>query len=123
MHSQTIKNVAEVTQYEYLGIRAHRGDRLDIGNPLPSSHVWDDGDMLDELLEGICALRILHDSWNETIDQNSVAKAIKDIDAYTWDNSPVVLIGGNYAMEGNDVGEIIIRDAVLLQYFEKPSSR
>lgn len=108
--------VTQTSQYEYLGIRAHRGDRaIKIGDHLDPSYIWDDGDITDERLSGTCAIRLQRDWATGEIDEDHlVATILRVRDEYNWDGGQVILIGGDHRSYGNDIDEIIIQDAVVL---------
>lgn len=63
-----------------------------------NSHIWDDGDDTGEELDGVCA-----------ISRDMLRYAFQ----YYGDH--IAIIGGDYGESGEDVGEIIIRDAEVLE--------
>lgn len=50
-------------------------------------------------------------------DDASIAKAIEQVKIYFGDC--IHVLGGNYAEGGNDMGELIIKDAEVLGAYEK----
>jgi hypothetical protein len=106
MNIQAIADMIKAGDYEYYGLRAHRREPV-IGKSLGKSRVWIDGECTDDELDGISAVRV---------------KAGDDLDAiidrlrreYCWEAETIVLIGGYIASQGEDRGEIIIRDNICL---------
>lgn len=83
--------------YEYIGIRVQDGVPFDLGEMSHISHIWDDGDDTGEELPGVCV-----------IDGRKAEYSV----LYSGDH--VAIIGGNHAEYGEDPGEIIISDPVVL---------
>lgn len=86
--------------FDYIGIRiqedaygAQPGREID-----HCSHVWDDGEMLDEETNGVCA-----------VSATLAAKKVLGFGAYS--GNVILVIGSNSAESGEDDGEIILRDA------------
>ena len=73
-------------------------DAFVLGETLDNSFVWVDGEITDEELNGTCAIRI---------DDAELAKG------YYGDH--VAIIGGDSVEYGQDLGEIIIRNAEVLE--------
>ena len=110
MHATTIQRIdyAQViadlvsghdTDYEYVGVRVH-DDQYAIGQTMPDSRRWDDGEPTDDMLDGTSAI---------DLRDNRAAQLIQ---AYMGDY--LSIIAGWYASDGEDDGEIVIRDAVVL---------
>lgn len=95
------------TDYSYVGVRIVANDYDDytakIGDILPTSFVWDNGEQTDEELNGTCCL---------DIDQLWDIKNPSNHNGYYGDR--VLIIGGNSVEYGNDPYEIIIKDAEVL---------
>lgn len=83
-------------EYEYYGLRMHDGE-TSIGEILPNSFVWIDGDWTEEELDGTCAVDL----------RNQKAEQL----CSTYFGNAIV-IAGNSASYGEDDGEIIICDAI-----------
>ncbi len=84
-------------EYEYIGIRVQEHP-FEIGGLDHLSHVWVDGDDTGEELDGVCAV---------------LGRAIHLSHQYFGDH--VAIIGGNRGTYGEDPGEIIISDPVVLE--------
>jgi hypothetical protein len=79
-----------------------------VGDILKPSHRWEGGEHTEDELSGTCAIELRHlghlrpdDSW-----------------AGYW-GVGVALIGSNYMERGEDDGEVILRDPVVLKVFGK----
>ena len=95
------KIVAEMdldSKYGYIGIRVQE-EPFELGEMDHISHIWDNGDDTGIELDGVCAT-----------DINSVM-------APEYYGEHIAIICGNHAEVGEDVGEIIIRDAVVEYIF------
>jgi hypothetical protein len=93
--------------YEIFGIRAD-DRKFEIGQMLPNSFIWDDGEKTDEELGGTCAVR-LYDYWTEKYNDG----AEKQANEYPFDN--LYLIASKSAQEGNDRNELIMYEAVVVE--------
>lgn len=84
--------------YEYIGLRVQDSTHgLHVGDEIEhESNVWDDGEMLDETVGGICA-----------VSASLAAEHTLRFGAYP--GQVVVVIGANSAEYGNDDGEIILK--------------
>lgn len=85
-------------EYEYIGLRVQDDVPFELGDLVHHSHVWDDGDDTGIELDGVCVLRA---------DYAHLANN------YFGDH--VAIIGGNFVEYGEDVGELIISDPVVLE--------
>lgn len=83
--------------YGYIGIRIQE-EAFTKGSILDNSFVWIDGVWTDEELDGTCAVNL---------DDIEVA------DHYFGDH--IAIVGGDVAEWGQDLGELIIRDAEVLE--------
>lgn len=92
-----IEEIRENSEYEYIGVRVQENE-FTKGEILDNSFVWVDGEMTDEELDGTCAVKL---------EDAELAKG------YFGDH--VAIIGGDYMEYGQDLGEIIIRDAEVLE--------
>lgn len=75
--------------------------RYDVGDTLPVSRVWDDGNPTEELLEGTSCLRL-----------GRAEQAVKYRGRYGY------VISGRSLYEGNDLGETVVEDATVLAVVE-----
>lgn len=73
---------------------------LNVGDTLPNSYVWEDGNKTDEELDGVCA-----------IDLSTINRAIS---LPQYKGNPY-LIKGEYLETGNDLGEILLANAVVVR--------
>ena len=130
MTAQEIQAALNGCAFEYIGLRVDDGASYQPGDVLPSSHQLlqdqdydDDGEPIYKRgvgiyadffdlgeLSGTSAIRIDPD------DSGSIQAAIDRIKIYYGHRAH--LIGGNSAESGQDVGEIIIADAVCIAYFD-----
>ncbi len=89
---------------EYLGLRVvapHYDEYgLQVGEELPQSHVWIEEEAQKELLPGTSSI--------------ALKEAGKQPQGGGYSGNRVFLIGGDKMEWGEDVGEIIIKDAVIL---------
>ena len=86
--------------YTYIGIRTQE-EEFELGEIDHLSHIWDDGDDTGEELDGICAISVKADRWQKLVN------------AYYGDHMAILV--GNDADYGEDVGEIIIKDAEVVK--------
>lgn len=86
------------SKYGYIGIRVQE-EPFELGEMDHFSHIWDNGDDTGIELNGVCATDI-----NSTM-------------APEYYGDHIAIICGNCAEFGEDVGEIIIRDAVVEYIF------
>lgn len=88
--------------YEYVGVRIQE-EPFSPGEIDHRSSVWVDGDETDEVLDGICA-----------IDVNSVHRIANNPWFYGYPGDHCAIIAGNSATGGEDDGEIIIHDPIVV---------
>lgn len=106
---------ANLAEYRTFGIRVVDFDGpVNVGDVLPPSFVWDDGDQTDEALDGTCAVEIEHTVCAESAEKiaEEIETSLKIARAYWGDR--VTLIAGWYAQPGVDRQETVIRDAAVL---------
>lgn len=92
-----IDEIQDAYDYGYIGIRVSDSEFVE-GEILDNSFVWVDGEMTDEELDGTCAIML---------------KDAKLANAYH--GSHVAIIGSDSMEYGQDLGEIILRDAEVLE--------
>lgn len=92
-----IDEIKENAEYEYIGVRVQEKEFAE-GETLDNSFVWVDGEMTDDELDGTCAVRL---------EDANLANG------YFGDH--VAIIGSNSMESGQDLGEIILRDAEVLE--------
>jgi len=95
--------------FNHYGLRVTGKDNDDynasIGDILEPSHVWIDGDWTEDILDGTSA-----------IDWNYKFKSVPKYLSYYGDR--VFLLGSNQVQGGEDIGETIMTDAVVLMILE-----
>ena len=95
---------------------------INVGDILPSSKRWADGNETKEALEGTSAVRIRNQ------DEKSILDALKNLGAL-GKNGPngfyfgdrIALVKGESIGSGEDVGESIIKNAEIVGIWKKPS--
>ena len=92
-----IDEIQDAYDYGYIGIRVSDNE-FTKGEILDNSFVWVDGEMTDEELDGTCAIML---------------KDAKLANAYHGNH--VAIIGSDSMEYGQDLGEIILRDAEVLE--------
>lgn len=92
-----IAEIKENAEYEYIGVRVQENEFAE-GETLDNSFIWIDGEMTDDELDGTCAVRL---------EDANLANG------YFGDH--VAIIGSNSMEYGQDIGEIILRDAEVLE--------
>ena len=108
------KNIIDIinsNEYSFYGIRVisknplkEKNKKYQIGDILPSSYKWDDGDTTNEKLFGTSAIYV-----NE-FTKNIINK----VSTYVHNGSQIVLLGSDDIREGNDIGEIEMKNAKVL---------
>lgn len=92
-----IEKIEDAYDYGYIGIRVSKNEFTE-GEILDNSFVWVDGRMTDEELDGTCAIML---------------KDAKLANSYFGNH--VAIIGSDSMEYGQDLGEIILRDAEVLE--------
>lgn len=103
LNAEMIANIRAIVEemgledeYEYIGVRVQERE-FEIGAIDHVSRVWIDGDETNEELNGVCA---------------TMVDAISNL-PYEYFGDHVAVVCGNSAEFGEDVGEIIIEDAIV----------
>lgn len=104
---KTIEEIRELLGKEnYCGFRNLTDadiERIESGETyLECSHVWEDGEMLDELLPGTSAIYVSDDMEDAEI----INRYYHTLNIYS--GTVIALIGDRYSEWGNDENEIII---------------
>jgi hypothetical protein len=94
-----IEEIKDECEYEYIGIRIQE-EKFTEGEILDNSYVWDDGECTDEELDGTCAINL-----------DDAKLALEN--GYFGEH--VAVIAGNNREWGKDKGEIIIREATVIE--------
>lgn len=97
-----LNTLAEELYYDYevVGIRVQE-EPFRLGEMDHVSHIWDDGEDTGEELDGVC-----------TVSSTVADRVFKMLDYY---GEHVAIIAGNEYRWGQDYGEIIIRDPVVVE--------
>ena len=98
---EEIKKIIDHGEYEYYGIRVLPDQDMivSIGDQLPDSYIWEDGENTGESIDGVCAVQIR---------DGNIEKTMKYANIYF--GKKCVLIGGDFVGYGEDDEEIIFRD-------------
>jgi hypothetical protein len=99
------------SDYTYFGLRAD-DEILAVGDACPASRVWDNGNPTDEMLDGTSATRIALDGYNYDAIRTALGAAERANAPYHAAHHYVIAAD---SMEyGEDVDEVILRDAVVV---------
>lgn len=104
MSIDEIKEMVEDREYDYIGLRIDDNVNYGIGDIANVSRVWDNNELTDETLDGTCCIGI---SYPEDVE-----RALDLAKIYCGDRW--YLIAGDNAEYGEDDGEIIIEDAIVV---------
>lgn len=120
----TVQSIIDEGEYDVYGLRVltvttKEDESLPapaIGSVLANSRVWDDGEMLDEELNGTCTVGL---NWDA--DEYDITRAVRLLgEGYTgYTGRYVVLVGGNDYEGGQDAGEYIISNATVLAVWDR----
>lgn len=97
--------VAKTTSYKYVGIRVQESTHgAEIGKIIEhNSNAWNDGEMLEEKLSGLCAVK-------------AGKYQINPIDKFSgYEGDTILVLGSNKAKKGYDEGEIIMTTPIVLE--------
>jgi hypothetical protein len=90
------------SDYDYIGFRVEMSPiSYKIGDIVQPSRVWVDGEPTDEYLNGACAISI-----------DKLSYAYDGYEGYLGDT--ILILGSNNAEGGNDPGEIVMIDPIVL---------
>lgn len=103
--------------YEVFGIRVmdseiQEGGRLAVGDEVPASYRWDDGDWTEDRLSGASTILVRSAS--------DIPRAVRAASDYWGDQ--LTLIAGESREIGQDEGEIIIRNAIVIASVNRVAS-
>lgn len=100
-----LKEVAEELYYDYEVVAIRVQDpEFELGEMGHKSHVWVDGDETDEELDGVCGIR-----------SNMAESVFNSFFSYVYPGKHVAIIAGNRYTCGEDRGEVIIEDPVVVE--------
>lgn len=103
---QEIKNALsqqEIESWECLAIRVVDAQHS-VGDELPASRRWDDGEVTDEMLQGTSAIDV------NRIGLDATVSMIDDM----YIGGDILVIRGDDMGWGEDTGEIIVGDATVV---------
>lgn len=112
MNSEQLNETIEQSGFTSIGLRVMTGGaKIEVGDALDNSFVWEDGDCTTEQLDGACALDLEFDGWD--IDEERFNKMMDQAKQYALlsNDEQIVIIGGDESYEGNDPDEVVILDA------------
>lgn len=93
--------------WEYYGVRWIEDDAT-VGDALAPSHVWVDGDWTDDSLPGACAVEVA------SRDEAGLAAVLDRRGHLGTYSGRAYLVGSMHMEYGEDPGEIVMRDAVVV---------
>ena len=100
-----LKEVAEELYYDYEVVAIRVQDpEFELGEMDHKSHVWVDGDETDEELDGVCGIR-----------SNMAEIVFNSFFSCVYPGEHVAIIAGNRYTCGEDRGEVIIEDPVVVE--------
>ncbi len=110
----TYKRISEISngissdEYEYIGVRVQEETYgLSVGDTVEhKSKHWIDGEMTEEYTRGVCAISA----------EYARIRSIGDFGGYP--GKTILVLGSNYAEGGEDIGEIVLVDPVVLDIIQ-----
>lgn len=116
--AEAMAKIIDEGEFDIYGLRVvHSGDEVEVGEELPNSFRWEEGERTNEELDGVSTIGI---GSSEQIDH--AVKIVKR-GGYEPVGEQVVLVGGESAGWGEDPGERVIRNARVLAVFGVPGLR
>ena len=108
---EEIKSAIEAAKksYQYVALRTVDAD----WDPTEASVVWVDGERTNKIINGVCATCVDEPT---AFAQHSLANRNYRVGYYPGD--VVYVIAGHSAQRGNDIGELIIKDATVIGKWE-----
>lgn len=101
--AEQIEQIMAQGEYEFYGLRIDEGVLAEVGEVARRSRVWADGDLTDQMLDGTSTL---------AVDKGGAQSVLDALAIYHGDQ--ISLLGSYYRAWGEDDGEVIMRDAVVL---------
>lgn len=98
-------------EYDYIGMRVQDGTHgAQVGEVMThQSLVWVDGDMTNERLTGVCAIDAQLSRWHNSAHSYYIGDT-------------VLILGSDRAEYGEDDGEIVMRDPIVLHIIHYPAA-
>ena len=108
MTAREINELVDNAGYGYVGIRVDNDVEYSVGDDVAASRVWDVCGVTDEMLDGTSCIGL---------NGSNAEQALRTVGQYHGNR--IYIIAGNDMVDyGEDVGEIIIRDAVVIAVVE-----
>jgi len=108
--NRRIKEIASMVEnkysgeYDFIGIRVQEQRTNEIGDYMThKSSIWIEGEETEELLDGVSAVDVRE------------AAHLEDVDYGGYMGNVVYILGCDYATYGEDEGEIVMEDAIVLE--------
>ena len=111
-----VRKLIEQCDYDYYGIRVDADIKYNVGDICNNSHNWWQDDPEDGSkynadmqcwdggeLDGTCCLAVTPETFEKVLQKSNM-----------YFGEHVTLIAGDYADCGNDIGELIIKDAKVI---------
>lgn len=102
-----IAQAVDASDYEYYGIRIDDGANYSVGDYTADSRIWIDGEPTGKTLDGTSAV-----GFRFTASADEIAAAV-DLASIYYGNR-MYLLGSNSIEYGEDAGEYIMHDAVVV---------
>jgi hypothetical protein len=91
----------------YFGLRVEDGRTFAIGDYIPNSRVWDDGEPTQDEVDGVSTVGLGDDP-----SLSDVETALGAADIYH--GATIMLVGARYQSRGQDAGEHVLRRPISL---------
>lgn len=106
---EQVLEIVEQGDYEHYGLRVTdiRGREL-VGEQLAPSRIWIDGEPTEEYLAGTSAV---------LVSPRKIDRALRILSQYVGDT--ILLLGSRGYEDGQDEGEAVMREPVVLAVFKK----
>jgi N12 class adenine-specific DNA methylase len=105
-------------KHEFYGLRVITADprtqksrSVKTGDVLKPSHIWEDNNTTGQMLQGTSVIEV------RSSDPEDIRKAMLQLRSYH--GKQIVLVGGDNAKGGEDEGEAVIRNPVVLQAWNR----
>lgn len=100
--SEIAKQYADNTEYDTVAIRIQDYYGEVVGQIMShNSMVWFDGEKTDEVIDGVCAIEIGYAARNGRCFGG-------------YDGDTALVLGSNHTNAGEDAGEVVMRNAVVI---------
>jgi hypothetical protein len=111
---QRVRDAIASSNYQIYGLRmVSEDDPIAEGTTAEPSFRWDDGQQLDDVLDGTSAIAI--GGYDEEITDEQIARAFKLVRDYP--GKRLAVLGAENGQGGEDRGEVVMKDAQVLKVF------